>query len=95
MKLVIEMIICHLVGDYVLQSDYIATTKGDNWYHLLIHCALYTLPFMFLFGVVSWQIALIFTSHIIVDALKARYKKIGYAADQMLHYWIIMCVALI
>lgn len=44
------IIMCHLIGDYVLQSDFIAKTKGENWYHLFVHCALYVLPFYLCFG---------------------------------------------
>lgn len=54
-----ELILCHLIGDYVLQTDRIADTKGTNMYHLFVHCALYCVPFYFLFGV-SWQLTFIF-----------------------------------
>ena len=33
-----KILACHMVGDYVFQIDYIAKTKGDNWWHLLSHC---------------------------------------------------------
>jgi len=82
---IIFAVMCHLVGDYVLQSEFIAKTKGENWYHLFVHCALYCVPFLLCFGV-SWKLATIFGVHIVVDALKARYNKIGYVADQVLHY---------
>ena len=36
---IILIILCHLIGDYVLQCDFVAQTKGKNWYHLFIHCA--------------------------------------------------------
>ena len=49
-EIICKIILCHLFGDYVLQCDYIAKSKGDNWYHLFVHCALYTLPFCFCFG---------------------------------------------
>lgn len=82
---IIELIFCHLIGDYVLQCDFIANTKGSNWYHLIVHCALYCLPFYVIFGL-SWQLAVIFIAHIVIDTLKARYKKINYVVDQILHY---------
>lgn len=91
-KTILELIFCHLIGDYVLQSDYIATTKGDNWYHLLVHCFLYCVPFYVAFGV-TWQLPIVFVVHVFVDALKARYKKINYTTDQILHY-IILCIYL-
>lgn len=92
-KLIITLIFCHLVGDYVLQTDFIAKTKGGNWYHLIVHCVLYCLPFFVLFGL-TWQLSFIFITHMIIDPLKARYNKINYITDQLLHY-IVMLVYLI
>ena len=77
-ELFIKIILCHLVGDYVLQCDFIAQTKGKNWYHLFVHFYLY-------FGV-NWQLAVLFATHIIIDPLKARWNKITYTQDQVLHY---------
>lgn len=81
----ILIIILCLVGDYVLQVDFIAKTKGTNWYHLFVHCALYILPFYIVFGL-TWQLGFIFVAHMIIDPLKARYSKINYVTDQILHY---------
>ena len=89
---IIELIYCHLVGDYVLQNDFIAKTKGENLYHLIVHCVLYSLPFFVFFGL-TWQLLFIFITHMIIDPLKARYNKINYATDQLLHY-IVMLVYL-
>lgn len=89
MKLVIKLIMCHLIGDYVLQNDFIAKTKGENWYHLFVHCVLYCLPFIIIFGY-TWQLFILFISHIIVDSLKVKYKKINYIEDQILHYLILV-----
>ena len=86
-ELLLKLVFCHLVGDYVLQSDFIAKTKGENWYHLFVHCALYCLPFYVMFGF-TWQLFGIFLTHIIIDASKARYKEINYVTDQVLHYII-------
>lgn len=85
----ITLIFCHLVGDYVLQSDFIAKTKGENWYHLFVHCALYCLPFYLVFGL-TWHLVIIFVSHLITDPLKARYNKINYLTDQIVHYAVIL-----
>ena len=79
------LVMCHLIGDYVLQGDFIAKTKGQNWYHLIVHCGLYIVPFYICFGLTS-HIPYLFTTHIVVDALKARYGKIDYVKDQVLHY---------
>ena len=88
MNNVIHLILCHLVGDYVLQCDFIAKTKGSNLYHLFVHCALYCLPFILLYGI-DWKIGVLFASHIIIDVLKARFNKISYIIDQILHYIVL------
>lgn len=90
---IIILIFCHLIGDYVLQSDFLAKTKGENWYHLFVHCALYCVPFYILFGLCE-QLVFIFVVHIVVDALKARYNAFTYIQDQIAHY-IAMLVYLI
>lgn len=89
MELLFKLIVCHLLGDYPLQIDYIAKTKGENWYHLLVHCFLYVLPFYWLFGW-NWQLLVVLISHFVIDALKARYKKINYITDQLLHYAVLI-----
>lgn len=35
------LVICHIVGDYFLQTDYMATNKGKDWYLLFVHCVCY------------------------------------------------------
>lgn len=85
LELLFQLVICHLVGDYVLQIDYIAKTKGTNIYHLLVHCLLYCLPFYIFFGLV-WQLIPLLILHILIDLLKAKYKIMPYWLDQVLHY---------
>lgn len=92
-KLIITLIFCHLIGDYVLQTDFIAKTKGTNWYHLIVHCVLYCLPFFVTYGL-TWQLLFIFVTHMIIDLLKAKYNKINYVTERSLHY-IAMLVYLI
>ena len=87
MNKLILLVFCNLVGDYVLQNDFIAKNKGSNWYHLFVHCALYCLPFYLAFGL-TWQLGVVFLTHCIIDPLKARYQKISYVTDQILHYFV-------
>lgn len=84
-ELIFKLILCHLLGDYVLQIDYLAKTKGNNFYHLLAHCFLYAVPFYICFGF-TWHLIPLILIHIVVDLLKARYKLIPYWLDQILHY---------
>ena len=90
-KILIELVLCHLIGDYVFQVDFIANTKGTNWYHLFVHCALYMVPFIYIFGFSNYSFLLfVFITHTIIDALKATYKKINYVTDQILHYMVLI-----
>ena len=86
-EMIYKLIACHFIGDYVLQIDFIAQTKGKNWWHLIAHCVLYSVPFAIAFGC-DWRIAVIIGTHIIVDALKARWQKISYGTDQVLHLFV-------
>lgn len=87
---IILFVVCHMIGDYVLQTRFVAETKGANWYHLFVHCVLYCVPFMIVFGM-TWELAVVFAVHFIVDPLKARWQKIGYVQDQVCH---LLCVVL-
>jgi hypothetical protein len=88
MSKLLLLIMCHMFGDYVLQNDFIAKTKGENWYHLIVHSVLYSVPFL-IFGL-SYSLILLIISHIVIDALKARYNLLDYVKDQILHYIIIL-----
>ena len=81
----VKIILCHAVGDYLFQTDYMAAMKGKDWYVLFIHCVCYCVPFAFTCGI-DWRLAVMLATHIVTDALKARYKKISLATDQAIHY---------
>lgn len=81
---ILVLIFCHMIGDYVLQTDFIAKTKGENLWHMVVHCTLYILPFYLAFGV-DWRISFVWMHHYITDVFKARTKLIGYATDQLSH----------
>ena len=83
-----KLLACHMLGDYVIQTDFLARTKGESWWHLLTHCVTYTVPFAVVFGV-DWRVAWLLSTHIIIDTLKARWKVIDYLMDQSLHLLVI------
>ena len=91
MDLIVKMLFCHMLGDYVLQIDFISKSKGENWYHLFVHCVLYVRPF-YIIGCSAWELSELFFTHVLIDALKARYKKINYVQDQILHYFILALI---
>ena len=80
------IVMCHAVGDYVLQNDFLAKTKGDNFYHLLMHCILYCIPFAVVYGI-DYKIVILFVMHVWIDWEKCKGIT-GYVEDQILHYLI-------
>lgn len=68
-----DQIIAHCVGDYILQSDYMAENKTKKSAAAAVHAITYTLPFLFF--TVKWQaLAIICISHFIIDRWRlARY----------------------
>lgn len=93
MSKLITIIFCHLIGDYPLQQNFIAKTKGSNWYHLFVHCALYCVPFAVIYNI-NYKLYILFISHFIIDMLKARYNLLDYSDDQFLHYVIAIALYL-
>ena len=93
-ELLYKLLVCHFIGDYVLQLDFIAKTKGDNLWHMIVHCFLYTVPFAMLFGI-NQQLGVILASHYVVDVLKARGKIINYPTDQIAHIALLAVVYLL
>ena len=59
------LLLCHFVGDYYLQSDWMALNKNKQTIPCLVHVILYTLCFL---PFVSWPaLAVIGVSHFIID----------------------------
>jgi hypothetical protein len=86
----------HLVGDYALQSAFLAEMKGKNDVILAVHCGLWTGAVsiaLYVLGMLSFEaIAFLFVGHFIVDRWKARQTeiKIGhFYIDQVLH--VVQC----
>ena len=59
-------IIAHLVGDYILQNDYLALNKKKSSIVCLLHVLSYMVPFL-LCGLTSLQLSLIAVQHYIID----------------------------
>lgn len=87
------LFICHLLGDYVLQVDYVAKQKATSWYHMVVHCTLYVSPFCWLLG--AKYIIFLWLSHFVIDVGKARYHLYDELNDQFLHILMIELIALI
>lgn len=72
MTLFSYLIVGHLVGDYLLQTRWMAAGKAIKWVPLLTHCLVYTsvISLSFLIGtgmLPACAVSLIFISHVILD----------------------------
>ncbi len=87
----------HWLGDFVLQSDWMARNKSKNWAALTAHVGVYTATLMI--GTLSIGYALLNgVLHFGVDAITSRinsrlwadkevhYFFVGVGADQFVHY---------
>ena len=61
-----DQIVAHLVGDYLLQSHWMATQKTRSSFAAAAHAVAYTLPFALLTSSVVC-LAAIFASHFVLD----------------------------
>ena len=61
-----DQLLCHAIGDYILQSDWMANEKTKRSIAALCHVATYGLPFLFLRP--SWKAyAVIVSTHFVID----------------------------
>ena len=93
MTIPIELLVVHFVGDYLLQSDYMALNKSRSWAALTAHVCVYSLcftPWGWRFALLTW------VTHFATDAVtsrlnvwlrarRERYFYIGIGADQLTH----------
>ncbi len=61
-----DQLICHLMGDYVLQTDWMARTKISSLSAAIVHALVYSLPFTLITGF-SWALLVIFATHVVID----------------------------
>lgn len=82
---IIYLLIFHFIGDFILQSDKIATTKSKSNKSLLTHIGLYSLamlPFGLVFAVVNGII------HFAVDYVTSRVSSKLWA-DGKIHWFFV------
>lgn len=66
-------LIAHAVGDYLLQSHWMATEKTKRWGAAIVHALIYSLPFL-VFAPTLWAWLAIVGSHALIDRFRlARY----------------------
>lgn len=61
-----DQLLCHAIGDYVLQSDWMATEKTKQSIAALCHVLTYGIPFLFLRPSIA-TMAVIVSTHFVID----------------------------
>lgn len=64
-------IFAHLIGDYLIQNDWMAQNKQKSSWACTVHVATYMIPFFFC-GLTEWQFLLIAIQHWIQDRATVR-----------------------
>lgn len=68
-----DQLLAHMIGDYVIQSDYMANEKTKNSFVCFMHVITYAIPFAFITQSVPALIAIAGT-HFLIDRWRiARY----------------------
>lgn len=60
------ILLAHLVGDYLLQSHWMACEKTKRWWPAVAHAATYTVPYIFITQSV-WALLTIGITHAVID----------------------------
>ncbi|MEK4139633.1 DUF3307 domain-containing protein [Paenibacillus sp. FSL M7-0547] len=95
----LTLIFAHLIADYPLQGDFLASTKGKNIISLVSHAGIWTGTILIAghllgYGVNVVDVAILFIVHAGADYMKARpvgiYKRLdalkgGLMLDQSIH----------
>jgi Protein of unknown function (DUF3307) len=94
MTIPLLLLIVHFVGDFLLQSDYMALNKSKSWRALTLHVSVYAVcftPWGLTFIVVTW------ITHFLTDAVTSRINArlwtrdrkrwffVALGADQLMH----------
>lgn len=70
-----EQLLCHVFGDYILQSDYLALNKSKKSFPCLVHVLIYTSVFLLL--TTSWKALLVIgATHFVLDRWHTPLKRL-------------------
>lgn len=105
-KSLLFVLMAHMTGDYLFQSDYLASNKGKDSYILLAHSTLYTVGVMLISYIMNMELSLIdlfiiLIIHFPTDYIKARGITPRYMGnrnalllDQLIHYLTLIVILL-
>lgn len=63
------ILLAHLIGDYLLQSHWMACEKTKRWWPAIAHGATYTVPHLIVTQSV-WALLVIGGTHVVIDRLR-------------------------
>src|SRR6266481_1987011 len=76
-------VLCHLVGDYPLQSSWMANNKTKSWEVAAVHSFVYMIPFLLACEVLPLSLLaalVMFGTHVVIDRLRIA-KYIAFASN--------------
>ena len=93
------LIFGHFLGDYALQSDWVAKTKKHDNYVLLAHSVIWTgtiAVILYYFGMLSaWKVIFLVGGHFIMDYIKCHSKKDIWKIDQFFHVMQLLIIVIL
>ena len=75
------VILAHMVGDYLIQSDWMAQEKTKRWWPAIAHGLTYGLPFLFITQS-PLALAVIVGTHIVIDRYRLA-RHVVWAKNQL------------
>jgi hypothetical protein len=60
------IVLAHLVGDYLIQSDWMANEKTKHWWPAIAHGLTYAVPYLIVTRS-PWALLVIAATHIVID----------------------------
>ena len=87
-----EQLILHLLGDYVIQNNWMANNKEKHTFPCLIHCLTYALPFLL---ITNWQIvSMIGITHFMIDrtGIGKNFKTFGPNTPEHVKFFVSVAV---
>jgi hypothetical protein len=80
--MMIDALVGHLVGDYILQNDWMAGNKKSKIFPCIVHCFIWTLS-VCAFGKLNIaQGAILFITHFLQDNSNVIHKTMGYMGQE-------------
>jgi hypothetical protein len=103
-ELILYLLAFHFIGDFAFQSEWLGLNKGRSYELMFYHCCIYTLTIYLGIDMYSYihnytielntllyLLIIIFSTHFIIDNMKARFKTINRIwIDQLFHILVLI-----